>query len=324
MPATTQIPPPVGRGEWLFARGLLVLAAVLWSLTSLFVNLFREPTVLGLHDPSLSPLQLAFFRAGFAGLVLVPIVPWRRVRFRRPMAGMIGCFTVMSGLYLSALMFGKSANAILLQNTSPVWVFLLGVYFLGERGTVRDAQAIVVGLFGAVILVAGNTASAGDAGADSLPVMALGLGSGVMYACVIVYLRYLRNESTAWLTVLNMLGSAACLGICIGIGIASTDGLSAAFAWFASPTARQFGVLVLFGAVQLAAPYWLFARGLRTVSPQEAGIITLLEPVLNPVWAYLIAPDREVPTVWTWTGGAMLMAALIWRYTPSRRHARLK
>jgi drug/metabolite transporter (DMT)-like permease len=78
-------------------------------------------------------------------------------------------------------------------------------------------------------------------------------------------------------------------------------------------------VLLVFGSVQLAAPYWLFARSLRAVSPQEAGIITLLEPVLNPVWAYLIAPHKDTPTVWTVTGGLLLLVALGWRYLPVKR-----
>jgi len=69
----------------------------------------------------------------------------------------------------------------------------------------------------------------------------------------------------------------------------------------------------------MAAPYWLFARGLKTVSAMEAGIITLLEPVLNPIWAYLIAPDRETPTHATFLGGGILLAALIWRYIPARK-----
>jgi len=44
----------------------------------------------------------------------------------------------------------------------------------------------------------------------------------------------------------------------------------------------------------MGLPYWLMARGLRTVSAQEAGTITLLEPLLNPLWAYLVR-ERSLP-----------------------------
>ena len=55
-------------------RLCIVLAAVFWSLSGLFARLLQVPTPLGLHEPSLSPLQMAFFRALFAGLFLLPMV----------------------------------------------------------------------------------------------------------------------------------------------------------------------------------------------------------------------------------------------------------
>jgi hypothetical protein len=60
------------------------------------------------------------------------------------------------------------------------------------------------------------------------------------------------------------------------------------------------------------------ARGLRVVSPQEAGVITLLEPLLNPLWAYHVSPETETPTVFTLVGGALILSALAWRYWPGR------
>lgn len=306
-------------GERLFARLCLVAAAVLWSASSLFVRILHDPTPLHLEVPYLTPLQLAFFRAFFAGLVLLPIVPWKSVRFRPAMFMMVACFATMSGLYLTALGSGLAANAILLQNTAPVWVYLVGVYLLGETAVRRDRQAIFVGLLGAIVLVLGNSLQESAGIAGEWQVLGLGLASGMMYAAVILFLRQLRKESPALLTVLNMMGSAVCLGIVVGGGLLLSIGSTAAIEWFTAPTSAQLAVLFVFGALQMALPYWLFARGLRSVSPQEAGIITLLEPILNPIWAYLIAPDREVPTLWTYAGGSLLLAALAWRYLPTRR-----
>jgi drug/metabolite transporter (DMT)-like permease len=70
--------------------------------------------------------------------------------------------------------------------------------------------------------------------------------------------------------------------------------------------------------VQMALPYWLFTRALRTVSAQEAAIITLLEPLLNPVWAYLLTPERDTPNMWALVGGWLTLFALVWRYVPVR------
>jgi drug/metabolite transporter (DMT)-like permease len=68
----------------------------------------------------------------------------------------------------------------------------------------------------------------------------------------------------------------------------------------------------------MGLPYWLFARGLRSVSPQEAGAITLLEPMLNPLWAYLISPETDTPAETTWLGGALILGALAYRYLPHK------
>ena len=58
---------------------------------------------------------------------------------------------------------------------------------------------------------------------------------------------------------------------------------------------------------------------LHRVSPQEAGAITLLEPVLNPLWAYLISPETDTPTAVTWIGGVLILGALAYRYLPRER-----
>jgi hypothetical protein len=72
---------------------------------------------------------------------------------------------------------------------------------------------------------------------------------------------------------------------------------------------------------QAGLAYWLVARGLRGVSPQEAGTLTLLEPLLNPAWAYLVSPRTETPSACTVAGGAFILGALAWRYWPYRTEA---
>lgn len=296
------------------ARLTLILAAVLWSLGSLFMRLLQVPTALQLDEPKLSSIQIAFYRALFAGLCLVPLVRRADCRFRPAMGFMVATFATMNALYMSAIALGSAANAILLQNTSPVWVFFLGYWLLGERADRRSFLAILIGLVGALVIVVGNWPRGGDDAAEQVGVLLMGLGSGLTYAGVVLSLRVLRHESSAWLMVLNLLGTAAM----IAAFFSCTLGVAGFCDWAAVPTAKQLAFLFVFGAAQLAAPYVLFARSLRTVNPNEACIITLLEPVLNPLWAYLIAPDREVPTGWTLAGGALLLAALVWRYAPRR------
>ncbi len=283
-------------------RLCVVLAAVLWSTSGGFTKLLTQPTALGLDEPRLSGLQLAFARVTFAGLALAPLLRRRDLVFRRAMIPTAASFAAMNALFVSALAAGSAANAILLQYTAPMWMYLVSVWWLREPADRRGAVSLAIGMAGIGLIVAGGFFDAGQVG--QLPVIVLALGSGVTYAGVLIGLRVLRDVSSRWLTVFNQLVSAAVL---------------LPFVWGAPlPTAGQAVVLFLYGTLQLALPYWLVARGLRRVSPQEAGTLTLLEPLLNPLWAYLVSPATETPSVWTLGGGAFILGALAYRYWPLR------
>jgi drug/metabolite transporter (DMT)-like permease len=304
------------------ARACLILAAVLWSLGSFFMRLLREPSLLAsslhfpLHEPYLTPLQVACYRGLFGGLAMLLLVRRTDMRFCTPMIGMVAVFAVMSGLYMSALALGPAANAILLQNTAPIWVYLFAVFVLRERADRRGWQAVLLGGLGAAVIVGGNWPRdlPPDEERAQVYILLMGLGSGLTYAGVMIFLRILRTESPAWLTALNLIGSGGAIALYILIAFGSAEFA----AWMAAPSPAQFAVLFIYGIVQMAIPYWLFAKGLRVLSPQEAGIITLIEPLLNPLWAYMMTPEKDAPTVPMFVGGSLILAALGWRYVPRR------
>jgi drug/metabolite transporter, DME family len=244
-------------------------------------------------------VQIACYRVLFAALVLLPTLRRRDLRFRPMMLVMLFCFACMNVTFVSALALGTAANAILLQYSSPLWMYLASVLWLGEAPDRRSAWSMLLGMAGIGVIVLGGW-HAGD-----LLVIAIALASGVFYAGVIVCLRYLRDLSAGWLTVWNhLLAGLLLLPLVLSLR---------------PPSAGQFVVLFLFGAMQMGTAYWLMARGLRQVSAQEAGTLTLLEPLLNPLWAYLVSPATEVPHPLTFVGGAIILGALAWRYWPSRR-----
>jgi drug/metabolite transporter, DME family len=288
-------------------RLCIVLAAVFWSLSGFFARLLQVPTPLGVHEPALSPLQMAFFRALFAGAFLLPMIRPRDVRFRPLMGLMVPTFAAMNALFISAIALGTAANAILLQNSAPFFVYFVSVYFLGEPPDRRSLHALLLGMAGMVVIVAGTGTVGGR-----FDVTLMALGSGITYGIIILCLRQMRDVSSQWLSAQNHLGSAFFLGLAILLA----NGLAYWVDWVTMPTARQLGVLAVWGTIQMGLPYWLFARGLRSVSPQEAGAITLLEPLLNPMWAYLISPETDTPPAATWFGGALILGALTYRYIP--------
>ncbi|MGH9676285.1 MAG: DMT family transporter [Candidatus Acidiferrum sp.] len=282
-------------------RLYIVLAAVLWSTSGAFTRLLTRPTVLGLNEPLLNPLQIACGRVLFAGLVLLPMLRKRDLAFRPAMLGTAASFALMNGLFVYALASGSAANAILLQYTAPIWMVVMSVWLLREPVDKRGAVSLAGGMMGVAVIITGSMLDTGKTG--QLPVIAAALGSGVTYAGVLIGLRITRDLSATWLTIFNHLISAAAL---------------VPFVWnLGLPTPGQTFVLLLYGGLQMGLPYWLVARGLSRVSPQEAGTLTLLEPILNPIWAYFVS--REPETVWTFIGGSFILGALAYRYWPFRK-----
>jgi len=70
--------------------------------------------------------------------------------------------------------------------------------------------------------------------------------------------------------------------------------------------------LAVMGVVQLGVPYLLFSKGLEKISLQEASLIVLIEPVLNPIWVALTV--GEVPSKTTLAGGSLIIFGLGVRY----------
>jgi drug/metabolite transporter (DMT)-like permease len=285
------------------ARLCVILAALLWSSSGAFTKVLTKPTPLAANEPPLEPwhfagidfpVQIACYRVLFACIALAPLVSRREIRFR-PMLFVMGvCFALMNILFISANALGTAANAILLQYSAPLWIYLVSVTCMGERADLRGTVSLFAGVAGVGVIVAGGWKE-GD-----LIIVLIALGSGLMYAGVVLCLRVLRDESSRWLTVWNH-GVAGLVLVPLLIGLRP-------------PTVLQLVVLVLFGVVQMGLAYWLMARALRSLGAAEAGTLSLLEPLLNPLWTYLVSGER--PSDATFLGGAIILAALAWRYAP--------
>jgi len=272
-------PPPSQHG-----RRWIVAAAVLWSSSPLFVKsaMFDD------WPADDRGVRLAFWRALFAGLLLIPAV--RRPRLRPLMALMVLCFAGVNICYLSAMTLGTAANAIWLQNTAPLWVMLFGAYALREPFTRKQAVSALFLVAGLLVIIIPGLRNEQPAS------VLLGLASGVFYAAVVVTLRALRNEDGAWLVVLNHLGAAIIIAPFLVSGT------------FVAPSPAQLVTLALFGFIQMGLAYYCFSRGLRSVGGSEAALIALLEPLLVPVWAYAISGER--PSAATAVGACAILCGL--------------
>jgi drug/metabolite transporter, DME family len=272
----------------------ILCAALLWSLTACVV---KSPIVQNLPPDVRGPM-LACGRALLAAAVMAPFVPWQRACWNWSVLGLLVCFAAMNTLYISAITLTTAAAAIFLQYTSIVWISLGG--WLWQRETLDGYRiaALVCGLVGIFTMVMDSLSS------QYLMGNLLALGSGISYAGVVLCLRVLRNESTMWLIFLAHLVS--------GIVLLPTMGHALAVA---EPT--HWFVMAFLGTALMAAPYLLFAYGVRYVSASEAALLPLLEPILSPVWVWLAW--KEVPPTGTWIAGGLILLGLILQRWPMLR-----
>ncbi len=278
------------------ARLAVVAAALLWSTS----GLFAKATIFDDWPSEQRGLLLAFWRALFGGLVLLPSV--RRPRWRPALVPMTLVFAVMNVSYLCAVVLTTAANAIWLQMTAPAWVMLIGFLFLGDRPTRVERLQLALGIVGVAVILFSLAPST-----EALPHNAVGVASalvsGITYAGVVMFLRRLRDENAAWLISLNLLVTAALL-LPYVIYVAAVDGRY--------PTTTQLAILAAFGALQIGLPYLLFAYGLKNIPSQDAAGLALLEPVLMPLWVLLAW--AEEPTTATIVGASLILCGLICRY----------
>ncbi|HWH76959.1 MAG TPA: DMT family transporter, partial [Candidatus Binatus sp.] len=137
-----------------------------------------------------------------------------------------------------------------------------------------------------------------SAGAPEMAGVLLALLSGVLFAVYMINLQRTRAVSPIYLTWANNLVCALLLLFVVKSQLALS--------------LQPLMILAVMGAVQLGMPYFLFSKGLQTVSLQEAALIALVEPVLNPLWVAIVV--GEIPSLATLCGGAMILSGLGVRY----------
>ena len=90
------------------------------------------------------------------------------------------------------------------------------------------------------------------------------------------------------------------------------------FAWPPpSASAAAWATVAYLGVFQIGLAYVFFTRAIRQVSALEASLLLLIEPVLNPMWTWLV--HGESPGIYTLAGGAVIVSATALRAATAPR-----
>ncbi len=142
----------------------------------------------------------------------------------------------------------------------------------------------------------------------------LGMFSGITWALTLTGFRWLakRGESPAGVVVAgNLIAFFVCLPMSLPVE---------------HVTVVNAAVVLYLGIFQIGLAYMLLTRSIHHVPAVEAATLLLLEPVLNPVWTWLLQGERLTAT--TLSGGILIVGALLgstywakFRESPSSVHS---
>ncbi len=263
-------------------RGALLIAAaaLLWSTGGLAIKLVP-----------LGALGVVFWRSFVSGVFLLLVFRPSRERWRHAAPSTVAVYALMILTFVSATKMTTAANAIFLQYTGPLYVLALAPFLLKEPFRKADAAAVGVALVGMSLFFVGRL----DPGALAGNLVAV--LSGVFFGLTILLLRRDASGDAIPSVIAGNLAAAA---------------LALPFAWGQLALDERGVALVLFlGVFQMGISYVLFVTGLKTVRAAEASLLGMLEPMFNPLWAFLGLGER--PGTAASLGGAIVLLAVAGR-----------
>jgi len=252
---------------------------------------------------SLTPWQVACFRSAVAAVFLIAALPEARRAWHWRMAPPAAAYAATLVLFVLATRLTTAANAIFLQSTAPLYVILLAPWLLREPVRRADVFYILAVAAGMSLFFVGAESAAATAPDPALGNL-LGAACGFTWALTVAGLRWLGragdgNAAPATAALGNLMAAAVALPLALPV---------------AATGAANLAVVLYLGVVQIGLAYAWVTRAIRHVPAFEATTVLLLEPALNPLWAWLVHGER--PGAWALAGGALILLATLantWR-----------
>lgn len=260
----------------------VLAAALLWSTGGLFIKW-----------TSLSGLELSFCRSFFAAITVAIVTRHEGFGINRVTAIASVLYAVLLILFVLATKETTAANAIFLQYTAPVYLLVLEPVIYKEKFRSRDLITVLVCIGGMALFFVGQLRPQDVTG------NLFALASGLCFALYFLLLRHPKAREV------NR-ASSVIYGNILAVLMTAPWGLAA----IGDMNLHDTLSVIYLGVVQLGIAYALFtvamARGVRSL---DAGIICYIEPVLNPVWVFLVIGEQ--PSRWALLGGAIIVTAVI-------------
>lgn len=273
----------------------IVLAALLWSTGGLFIKTVSiDGYGVSLWRSSLAALTLFFFyRRQYAN----EIASHRRMWIEPRTIGTALVYAALLILFVLATKLTTSANAIFLQYTAPVYVLFFEPII--SRSKLKRADVISVGITVAAMALF----FVGKFDTSSVLGNVLALASGVCFAAYALLLKHeATDEVMRWQSVI--LGHVVIVVLMLllwGVGVSEPIPHRIA----------EIAELAFLGIFQIGLAYTFFTKGIHYIRALDALLLSMLEPVLNPVWVYF--GIGETPTIFAIIGGLIILSVSAYR-----------
>ena len=243
---------------------------------------------------ALSAMYVASVRSGIAALMLLL---WRRgrVSWSPRLAGVGVVYAATLVLFVSSTKLTTAATAIFLQSAAPILIAVLAPRLLGEKSRPRDLVFLVAAAAGLALCMAGTTAPTATA-PDPATGNVLGALCSISWALTLIGLRSVERSAPGTSISAVVIGNTfACA---LGVPTLLSEPAGSASDWAA---------MTYLGVFQIGFAYVLLTGAFRTLPALHVSLLLLIEPVFNPVWAWVFF--GEVPATAALAGGALILSA---------------
>ncbi len=271
------------------ARLAIIGAAVLWSTGGTAVKLTQ-----------LGAAEVAGGRAIAACLTLFLVFPQARLKPNARILWTALSYAGVCTLFVFANKLTTAGAAIFLQNIAPVWVLLIGPLLLNERASRSEKLSVPIAILGCSLFFVGS-----EPGGQLLG-NGLALAASICYGSLILSYRYVSSEQGLAGTIYgNLIIAVVILPFSEGLQGAGT------IDWM---------VLLYLGAIQQGVSAVLFIKGIRQTSALEGALLILFEPILSPIFAYLILAEEI--SIMALFGGLLIIGSAVYRALADRGRSR--
>jgi drug/metabolite transporter (DMT)-like permease len=259
---------------------LLALAAI-WGASFLFFRILAP--ALGVFFTADSRVLIAGFALTAWLLLTKTNTHWKTHPLQLTVIGVLNSAIPFS-LFAYAALHIPAAYSAILNAFTPIFAFVGGILFLGERMSRLRALGLMLGVVG-VALVANPWQRAAGFMPDAhfLPAVAACLLCTLCYAASGIYIKKCAAEVSS---------KAIAAGSQLSAGVAL---LPFALSSPPAPSAFTPGVVAAIFALALlcsAVAYLLFFRLMKDVGPSRAQLVTLLVPLFGMLWGGLFLGER--------------------------------